>query len=86
MLVYVFDNTLDGLLTAVFDSFFLHQQPDMLLSQGSQLPLFADEPHLVATNTEKAGRVWKGLEKHLSKDGLRMITISWLSEEHSCAL
>ena len=83
MLVYVFDNTLDGLLTAVFDSFFLHQQPDMLLSQGSQLPLFADEPHLVATNTEKAGRVWKGLEKHLSKDGLRMITISWLSEEHS---
>ena len=28
-------------------------------------------------------RLWKGLEKHLSKDGLHMITISWLSEERT---
>ena len=83
MIVYVFDNTLDGLLTAVFDSFFLHQQPEMLLTEGEQLPLFADEPHRVVTDMEKAGRVWKGLEKHLSKEGLRMITLSWLSEERA---
>ena len=83
MQVYVFDNTLDGLLTAVFDSFFLHQQPELLLAEGEQLPLFADEPHVVATDVEKAERVWKGLEKHLSKDGLRMITLSWLSEERA---
>ena len=81
MTTYVFDNTPDGLLTAVFDSFFLHQQPVTLLTEGEPLPLFADEPHHVVTDTEKAARVWKGLEKHLSKDGLRMITISWLSEE-----
>ena len=83
MTVYVFDHTLDGLLTAVFDSFFLHQQPEFLLAEGEQLPLFADEPHRVVTNSEKAERVWKGLEKHLSKDGLRMITVSWLSEERA---
>jgi probable DNA metabolism protein len=83
MTVYVFDHTLDGLLTAVFDSFFLHQQPEFLLAEGEQLPLFADEPHRVVTDSEKAERVWKGLEKHLSKDGLRMITISWLSEERA---
>ena len=83
MQTYVFDNTLDGLLTAVFDSFFLKQQPVALLAEGEQLPLFADEPHHVVTDTEKAERVWKGLEKHLSKDGLHMITISWLSEERA---
>ena len=83
MLIYVFDNTLDGLLTAVFDSFFLKQQPEMLLTKGEQLPLFADEPYMVKTDVEKAGRVWKGLEKHLSKDGLRMITVSWLSEDRT---
>ena len=83
MTVYTFDNTLDGLLTAVFDSFFLHQQPEMLLADGEQLPLFADEPHRVVTDGEKAERVWKGLEKHLSKDGLRMIALSWLSEERA---
>ena len=83
MLVYTFDNTLDGLLTAVFDSFFLKQQPEYLLAEGEQLPLFADEPHRVHTDSEKAERVWKGLEKQLSKDGLHMITISWLSEERA---
>ena len=83
MIVYVFDNTLDGLLTAVFDSFFLHQQPEYLLAEGEQLPLFADEPHRVVTDSEKAERVWKGLEKHLSNDGLHMITISWFSEERT---
>ena len=83
MQVYLFDNTLDGLLTAVFDSFFLHQQPEFLLTDGEQLPLFADEPHHVMTDSVKAGRVWKGLEKYLSQDGLRMVAISWLSEERT---
>lgn len=83
MQVYVFDNTLDGLLTAVFDSFFRKQQDVTLLAEGEQLPLFADEPHRVVTDGEKAERVWKGLEKQLSKDGLHMITISWLSEERT---
>ena len=83
MLVYLFDNTLDGLLTAVFDSFFLKQQDVTLLAEGEQLPLFADEPHHVVTDGEKAERVWKGLEKQLSNDGLHMITISWLSEERT---
>ena len=83
MLAYTFDNTLDGLLTAVFDSFFLHQQPEVLLAEGEQLPLFADQPHQVLTDSEKAARVWKGLEKHLSANGLKMITVSWLSEERA---
>ena len=83
MIIYIFDNTLDGLLSAVFDSFFLHQQPDYLLVEGEQLPLFAETPHVVVTDGEKATRVWKGLEKHLSAAGLRVITISWLSEERA---
>ena len=83
MQVYIFDNTLDGLLTAVFDSFFLKQQPEYLLTEGEQLPMFADEPHRVVTDSEKAERVWKGLEKQLSKEGLHMISVSWLSEERT---
>ena len=82
MTTYIFDNTLDGLLTAVFDSFALHQQPQ-LLAEGEQLPLFADEPHRVVTDEEKAARVWKGLEKHLSREALRIISISWMSEERT---
>jgi probable DNA metabolism protein len=35
------------------------------------------------TDNEKAARVWKGLEKNLSANGLKMITLSWLSEERA---
>jgi probable DNA metabolism protein len=83
MTVYIFDNTFDGLLTAVFDSFFRKQQNVVLLVDGEQLPLFAEAPHRIVTDSEKAERVWKGLEKYLSKDGLHMIAISWLSEERA---
>ena len=86
MTIYIFDNTFEGLLTAVFDAFFLHQQPEFLLSEEQQLPLFADRPHRVVTDGEKAARVWKGLEKHLSKAGLRVLTLSWMSEERALNL
>ena len=80
MLVYTFDHTLDGLLTAVFDSFALRRQPDELVREGSVLPLFCEEVHRVATADDKARRVWAGLEKRLSRESLRVIAISWQSE------
>ena len=81
MLVYTFDHTLDGVLSAVFDAYFRHQSPDMLIGYGDQLPLFCDEVWEVITTDEKATRVWKGMEKHMSREALRLISISWLSEE-----
>ena len=80
MLVYIFDRTLDGLLTAVFDSFALHQQPELLVGEGGVLPMFTEEVHQVVTATDKAQRVWTGLEKLLSKEAVQVIAISYLSE------
>ena len=34
MTVYLFDGTMDGLLTAVFDAFLLKEQPEQLLAEG----------------------------------------------------
>jgi len=80
MTAYIFDNTLDGLLTAVFDAFALHEQPEALLTEGEPLPLFCDRQYLVHTDEEKARRVWAGLEKHLDREALHVISLSWLSE------
>ena len=81
MTVYVFDGTIDGLLSAVFDSFLLKEEPEQLLKGGDALPLFCERIHHVNTDSEKAGRVWSGLEKKLPKEALRMITTSLLSEQ-----
>jgi probable DNA metabolism protein len=80
MTVYVFDGTMDGLLTAVFDAFNLHQQPEMLLTEGDVLPLFCDYTYQVAVDEEKARRVWVGLEKRLQREAMKLISVSWLSE------
>ena len=80
MTVYVFDGTMDGLLTAVFDAFLLKERPEQLLAEGDALPLFCERTYHVTTDEEKARRVWTGLEKRLSREALRLISVSWLSE------
>ena len=80
MKVYVFDGTMDGLLSAVFDSFFLKEEPERLLTAGDVLPLFCERIYKVPTDIGKAQRVWAGLEKKLPKDAMRMISTSQLSE------
>ena len=80
MMVYVFDGTMDGLLTAVFDAFAMHEQPETLLTEGEALPLFCERTQTVHTDEEKARRVWTGLEKKLSREAMKLISVSWLSE------
>ena len=80
MTIYSFNGTIDGLLTAVFEAFALHEQPEALLSEGDPVPLFCDRLYTVPTDTEKAGRVWKGLEKRLPKNAVKMLAVSFLSE------
>ena len=80
MVVYVFDGTMDGLLTAVFDAYALKEQPEELLKSGDALPLFCERTYQVATDEEKAQRVWAGLEKRLEREALKLISVSWLSE------
>ena len=80
MTVFTFDGTMDGLLTAVFDAFLLKEQPEELLKDGDPLPLFCEHIYKVFTDEEKARRVWAGMEKQLSREALRLVSVSWLSE------
>lgn len=80
MILFVYDKTFDGLLTVVFDAYFRKTFPDVLLKEGEPFPLFYDEDFSVITDEAKANRVWKALEKKLSKTALSLITLSWLSE------
>ena len=81
MTVYVFDGTMDGLLSAVFDAFLLKEEPEQLLTGGDVIPLFCERIYRVTTDSEKARRVWTGLEKKLSREALRTISVSQLSEQ-----
>lgn len=81
MTVFIYDYTFDGLLTSVFDAYSSKIFPDMLVREGSQLPLFSEVKMTIATDEAKAKRVWKGIQKKLSATALSMVTYCWMSQE-----
>ena len=81
MTVFRYDRSFEGLLTAVFDAYARRMWPEALMALGEPAPMFTEEEHTVVTDPEKAGRVWRALEKKVSKDVLNMLVMGWLSEE-----
>ena len=81
MIIFVFDNTFEGLLTSVFEAYSRRVFPDALFPEGEPLPVFHDEVLTVITEEEKAKRVWRGLQKKLSSGALSCLAQCWLAEE-----
>ncbi len=81
MILFRYDKTFDGLLTAVFDAYSRRTFPDALLDENDPGPLFVTEEYTVVTDPERSGRVWRALEKRLPKDVCNMLMFAWLSEE-----
>lgn len=80
MVVFFFDSTMEGLLTAVFDAYSRKIFPDKLLIEGDIVPMFTTEEYTVITQEEKAIRVWTALKKKMSKGACNMLTNAWLAE------
>jgi probable DNA metabolism protein len=79
MNIFAFDNTFEGLLTLVFDSYQRKQFPDEILSgEGGQPVLFAST-NTIGTDELKAKRVWDGIIKHSSEENAQRIYRVFLS-------
>lgn len=84
MLVFFYDKTFEGLLTAVFDAYSRKTFPNTLLGEGDVAPLFMEDSHTVISQQDKASRVWTALEKKMSKQACNVLTHAWLSEVEGC--
>jgi len=80
MLVFFYDKTFEGLLTAVFDAYSRKTFPDKLIAEGGIAPLFMEDSYTVITQEDRATRVWGALEKKMSKQACNMLTHAWFSE------
>lgn len=80
MILFTYDKTFDGLLSCVFFAYEQKKYPDLILSEDDQKPFFVDEQYHINTEKEKSLRVWKALEKKLSKLAQNMMLSVWLSE------
>lgn len=84
MTVFFYDQTFEGLLSAVFEAYSSKVFPDKLLGCGTPPPLFAINCRSVVTNVQQAERVWSALRKKLPKNVCNMLTYVWLSELEGC--
>lgn len=80
-LIYLFDGSLEGLLTAVFEWF--ERKPgkvNLLLSATFQPDAFIDK-FVIENDRNKADRVWNGLRQKLDKAWMRKLYCTYLSEK-----
>ncbi len=80
MALYLFDGSLEGLLTAIFEWFERKPGKVKLTLEKLYQPDAFTLPFLVQSDRAKADRVWLGLQKKLSKEWMRKFYCAYLAE------
>ncbi len=80
-MIFRYDKTWEGLLTAVYDAYARRTFPEHLLAEGEPEPMFSDGIYVVRTDTARSERVWNGLQRRAGRRVCNMLLYVWLSEE-----
>lgn len=79
-MIYIFDGSLEGLLTAVFEWFERKPGKVSIISKNKYQPDAFSPSFDVLTDRAKADRVWQGLTKRLDRRWMRQAYCTYLSE------
>jgi probable DNA metabolism protein len=79
-MVYIYDGSLEGMLTAVFEWFERKPGEVRLIAEDRHQPDAFSSYFEVLTDRAKADRVWKGLAQRLDRDWMRKAYCTFLSE------
>jgi len=74
------EQSLEGFLTAVFEAFRLKLPVQRIVAENIYAPQMFEDTHAIATNSENAARVWKGMQKNAGKNIAFMVQAAYLSE------
>jgi len=85
-MIYVTDGTFEGILTAVFEAYKNKEEPEAItLGSVYQLAL-GMAVRDIATDMEKSGRVWRGVQSKISEKTLEELYRAYLSEHPQVGL
>lgn len=80
MVVFIYDNTFEGLLTSIYDAYYSNRKPSKIYSEKSYEYNLIDEVVTIDTDIEKFRKVYQAIENKISKDILKNIYYVYLSE------
>ncbi len=85
MIYYIYDGSFDGLLTAIYEAYYRHQEPEKILRDGSiQDNLFIEHVYIKA-DQQKAQRVYNAIVNKISPAAAKKVLYAFLSEAEDAA-
>lgn len=80
MIIYLYDGTFEGLLTAIYEAYYTGPRPDQIMQQATFQPNLVDDTRFITTQQEKADRVYHSIGNKISRRALRNVYGVFLSE------
>lgn len=81
MIHYIYDGSFDGLLTAIYETYYRKEMPQKILyEEDFQENLLVDKIH-IDTDIEKSQKVYDSIKTKISSRALKNIFYTYLSEE-----
>lgn len=80
MLVYIYNDSFEGLLTAIYESFYRREKPDRILTVKNLQASLVDRYVYIDTDTGKFCKVYDSIMEKISLDALQKVYNVFLSE------
>jgi probable DNA metabolism protein len=80
MICYVYDDSFEGLLTSIYEAYYSSHKPEEIAAHWEFEPSLLTEPVYIKSDTEKSDKVYNAIKTKISKDALKQVYYTYLSE------
>ncbi|KAB3532714.1 TIGR03915 family putative DNA repair protein [Alkaliphilus serpentinus] len=80
MVIYVFDGSFEGFLTAIYESYYNKEKPDKIVAMDDYVENLIDRPIFIETDEIKSDKVYAGIKNKISTNALKKVYHVFLSE------
>lgn len=80
MIVYIYDGSFDGFLTCIYEAYYRNENPSDIIPMDRLEDNFLYQRYIITTDLEKATKVYKSIEEKISRETLRRVFYTFLSE------
>lgn len=84
MINYIYDGTFEGLLTAIYDSYYEREVPNKIVTRESIENNFLISERYIETDKSKSDKVYDSVVIKISKQSLENVFYAFLSEAEDC--
>ena len=81
MLVYVYDGSFEGLLTAIFEAYYRKEDPEAIMPEQSLQQDLLMQYVFIETDPAKSDRVYTSIWRNISHEALRNVYHTYLAED-----